>query len=311
MPAANHNFTIEQGSAFEIVFEFIDSNNSPVNLTNWCSILQWKDNADNTQIFNTNYEGNDYRMFVSNTGKITLQIPARITKDYNFTTATYDLDLQEPNEQYTNSGLKTYRLSTGTITILKRNTPSLTADCASANIDFDLESCNAGCDNLDPYAVIYNGGSVSINDLLTNTSSMTISDSRTIENIDVVIQGLNHPSPQDLIFILEPPTGQNRYPVILSMNSKILNYKPGFSFVFSERAPVGSSLYSVMNNKSCRLTDKTNIFTLNSFNNATSNFSHLIGNAISGSWSLKIIDSDSASSGSISNWALVITYSDT
>ena len=25
MPAANHNFTIEQGSAFEIIFEFIDS----------------------------------------------------------------------------------------------------------------------------------------------------------------------------------------------------------------------------------------------------------------------------------------------
>ena len=74
MPAANHNFTIEQGSAFEIVFEFINNNNNPIDLTNWCALLQWIDNEDNTEIFNTNYEGDSYRMFVDSLGKITLQI---------------------------------------------------------------------------------------------------------------------------------------------------------------------------------------------------------------------------------------------
>lgn len=306
MPAANHNFTIEQGSAFEIVFEFLDNNTLPIDLTNWCALLQWVDSNGSTAVFNTNYDGDDYRMFVDSRGKITLQIPARITKNYNFATAVYDLDLQEPNEQYVNSGLKTYRLSTGAVTLLKRNTPVITTDCASINSDFDLDACSVGCENLDPYAIVYNGSTVVINDNSINTSSITTSNTKSIENIDIVINGLRHPSPQDLIFILEPPTsGLNS--VLLSVNSKISNYKPGFSFVFSDRAPAGTSLNNVINNKGCRITNKSNRVSIVGFNTSAS-FSHLLGSPISGQWKLHIIDSDTGASGSIDGWKLIITY---
>ncbi len=107
MPAANHNITIEQGSAFEIVFEFINNNNLPIDLTNWCAILQWIDDQDNTEIFNTNYDGDDYRMFVDSLGKITLQIPAKITKDYNFDSAIcYDWFFSI----YTNCSINLFKL---------------------------------------------------------------------------------------------------------------------------------------------------------------------------------------------------------
>lgn len=309
MPAANHNFTIEQGSAFEIVFEFINSNNIPIDLTNWCALLQWIDSDDNAAIFNTNYDGDDYRMFVDSLGKITLQIPAKITKDYNFSTATYDLDLQEPNEQYVNSGLKTYRLSTGTVTLLKRNTPPVTTDCANVNSDFDIDACSVGCDNLDPYSVVYDGSALIVNDNAVNISTITTQDTRNIENIDVAINGLRHSSPQDLIFILEPP-GNTLNSVLLSMNSKITNYKPGFSFVFSDRAPGNTYLNNVMNNKSCRITNKSNRVNVVGFTTSTS-FAHLLGQAISGQWKLHIIDSDTGTAGSIESWKLIITYSET
>jgi subtilisin-like proprotein convertase family protein len=309
MPAANHNFTIEQGSAFEIVFEFINNENNPINLTNWCALLQWIDNANNIQTFNTNYDGDNYKMFLDSLGKITLQIPAKITKNYNFNSAVYDLDLQEPNEQYPNSGLKTYRLSTGTVTLLKRNTPALTTDCASINSEFDLDTCSVGCENLDPYAVVYEGSSVVVSDNTITTSSISVTNSRTIENIDVVINGLRHSSPQDLIFILESPNSSLNS-VLLSMNSKISNYKPGFSFVFSDRAPVNVYLNSVLNNKSCRITNKSTTLSLTNFNTSAS-FSHLIGQALSGLWKLHVIDSDAGVAGSIDSWKLIITYSDT
>ena len=308
MPAAVHNFTLEQGSAFEIVFEFINSNNIPIDLTNWCALLQWVESDGGTLVFNTNYDGDNYRMFVDSLGKITLQIPARITKDYNFTTAVYDLDLQEPNEQYVNSGLKTYRLSTGIVTLLARNTPVITTDCANLNSDFNLDACSIGCDNLDPYSIVYDGSTIAINDNASNTSSVTTSDTRLIESIDVAIYGLSHPSPQDLIFILKSPNNALNS-VLLSANSKIANYRPGFSFVFSDRAPVGVSLNNVMNNKSCRITDKSSRVSIVGFT-TNANFTHFLGTSIAGQWTLYVIDSDTGASGSIESWKLIITYAE-
>ena len=308
MPAAVHNFTLEQGSAFEIVFEFINSNNIPIDLTNWCALLQWVESDGGTLVFNTNYDGDNYRMFVDSLGKITLQIPARITKDYNFTTAVYDLDLQEPNEQYVNSGLKTYRLSTGIVTLLARNTPVITTDCANLNSDFNLDACSIGCENLDPYSIVYDGSTIVINDNASNTSSVTTSDTRLIESIDVAIYGLSHPSPQDLIFILKSPNNALNS-VLLSANSKIANYRPGFSFVFSDRAPVGVSLNNVMNNKSCRITDKSSRVSIVGFTTSAS-FTHLLGTSTAGQWTLHVIDSDIGASGSIESWKLIITYAE-
>ena len=42
MSAAIHNFFIEQGSDFQITFRYLDTNEVPVDLTNYCVSLLWK-----------------------------------------------------------------------------------------------------------------------------------------------------------------------------------------------------------------------------------------------------------------------------
>ena len=53
MPAAEYNFNIEKGTAFVISFEYKDDNELPINLTNWCARLRWKDNNDSIVTFNS------------------------------------------------------------------------------------------------------------------------------------------------------------------------------------------------------------------------------------------------------------------
>lgn len=307
MPAANHNFVIEQGSSFDIIFQFIDSNNLPVDLSNWCCILQWLDTNGDAQVFTNSNKTNNYRMVLDTDGKITLQIPAHITRNYTFDSALYDLDLQEPNEQFMDGGLKTYRLATGTVTLLKRNTPPVDMDCANVDADTHLDICSYECSNLDSHSIVYTGNNLVINDDSLNYNSIYIDNTAEIDNIEIIIQGLRHPSPQDLVFILDPPN--NALPsVLLSANSKIINYKPGFTFVFSDRAPNNILLNNVQHNKLCRIKDKTNIFSINNFN-LLGSIDHLRNQSAYGNWTLNILDTDTGGYGSIDLWKLIITYS--
>lgn len=307
MPAANHNFVIEQGSSFDIIFQFIDSNNLPINLNNWCCVLQWIDSDGDAQVFTSTNKTPNYRLFLDNTGKITFQIPAHVTKNYNFDSATYDLDLQEPNEQYINSGLKTYRLATGTVTLLKRLTPPMDMDCANMDADTSLDICSYECANLDSHAIVYNGNNIVINDNTVNYDLIYVDNNSQIDNIEVVIQGLRHPSPQDLMFILDPPNNASPS-VLLSANSKITNYKPGFSFIFSDIAPNNVFLHNVQHNKLCRIKDKTDLISINNFN-VLGSIDHLRNQSAYGNWKLNILDTDNGGYGSIDSWKLIITYS--
>ena len=45
MPAANYNFTIEQGSSFAISFQYLDNEQNPIDITNWCARLRWKEDV--------------------------------------------------------------------------------------------------------------------------------------------------------------------------------------------------------------------------------------------------------------------------
>ncbi len=122
MPAANYNFTIEKGTAFVISFEYKDNDNNIINLTNWVARLRWKDNTDAITTFVTNTRNSDYEFIITpEDGKITLKIPASKTAAYGFTSATYDLELQEPNDLYSGGGKKVFRILAGTITVLARN----------------------------------------------------------------------------------------------------------------------------------------------------------------------------------------------
>lgn len=306
MPATAYPLVIEQGSDYKISFQYLDEAGNNLDLTNWCVILQWKTNSDELYVFSNKSNSDNYNLTADSTGKIVLQIPSKTTLLYDFDSAVYDLDLQETTEQYLNSGLKTYRLVTGSVSIIKRNIPINLQACSSflTNTNSLEDSCNMICNQSDPYSVSYNGSSLNIVDNSVVSGVVNVNDNRTIENVEIIINGLKHASPQDLSFLLAPPSGNK---ILLSSNNKISNYSNGFSFGFSNKASPGVFLSSVNNGGICNILDKTN---LTKYNNETllSSINHLIGYSVNGNWGLIIRDSDVGVSGSIDGWNLVITY---
>lgn len=305
MPAVLFNTTIEQGSGYEVVFTYTDSFGLPIDVSNYCVLLQWVTNANDLYAFSNRYDGTDYSLQANTDGTIVLRIPARTTQGYSFTSAVYDLDIQEPNETYPGSGLATYRLATGTVFIGKRNTSTIQSNCADISSGFNLqENCNVECGKLDTYSIAYDGTGFFILDNTSVSSSINITDTRLIENIEVAINGLRHNSPQDLAIILEPPTGNS---VLLTANNKITNYRPGFSCMFSNRAVPSNTISNITSGSLCSIVDKTNHFKYNN-ESLQSSFSHLFNQSITGNWRLRIVDTDIGVSGSLDSWKLIITY---
>lgn len=336
MPAASYNFQIEQGSEFNIVFQYLDTNNNPVNLSDKCVVLRWLTNNNNIFTFSSattasldNISG--YSLTGDNTGTINFQISAQKTKDYVFTTATYDLDIVETVGTLT----KNTRILTGTIGIIPRNF-SLIENCTLINADpiiplaADEPEVTAtvtvtptdvvvtptpddgfvdlclpeDCVSLDILSRVYSGSGITINDYQNNSGTIEISNTGIIENVELAINGLRHSSPQDLTFILAPPSGSG---ILISANSKIPNYSSGFSFMFSNRAAAGAYLHNASNGGVCNILDKTNSYYFDN-TKLTYSFDHLFNSSITGIWTLYANDNDVGVSGSIDSWKIILTY---
>lgn len=142
MSAANYNFNIEKGTAFVISFEYRNDANEIINLTNWCARLRWQDNQGNIQTFVTDTRNSNYEFIIEPTlGKIILKIPASVTAAYTFTTAGYDLELQEPNDLYSGGGRKVFRILEGNINTIARNVPDSDAFSCSFDTQDDCGMC--------------------------------------------------------------------------------------------------------------------------------------------------------------------------
>lgn len=125
MAAANYNFTIEKGTSFVIAFQYKNSAEVPIDLTNWCARLRWVDNLASTGVFQTTNITEDYSFTLEpSNGKMTFKIPAIKTAAIQWTSAKYDLELQEPTDLYGSTleeNKKTYRILEGTITTISKN----------------------------------------------------------------------------------------------------------------------------------------------------------------------------------------------
>lgn len=142
MPAADYSFVIEKGTAFVISFEYRDDNNIPINLTNWCARLRWKDNNNNIKTFVSNTRNNEYEFIIEPLlGKIVLKIPASQTASYTFSSASYDLELQEPNDLYSGGGKKVFRILQGSISTIERNVPDTDAFACDFDTQDDCGTC--------------------------------------------------------------------------------------------------------------------------------------------------------------------------
>lgn len=307
MAAINYDFQIEQGSYSTISFIYQDADGNNIDLTGWCVVIQWTDNLGEQKLFTNREKTDQYDITTYSNGRIVFNLSATTTNSYNFDTAVYDLDLQEPNEQYTGSGYKTLRLATGTVSIIKRSNPqTLLTNCADLLVN-NSDICPIECLTNDIYAVTYTGNSMTIPDIGKTTDIINISDNRTIEKIEVMIRGLRHKNPQDLQFLLSPPSGN---PILLANNHKISNYIPGFTFVFSDDAAADQYLHNIKNNQKCKIYSKTSSVIIDGteYPNIEHSFTSLQNLPAQGDWILTIADSDPMQSGTISSWSIIVTY---
>lgn len=122
MPAADYSFPIEKGTSFFISFDYKDDTRNAINLTNWCARLRWIDNNGEIKTFITNTTNSEYQFNIDPLiGRIILKFPASTTAAFNFITASYDLELQEPNDLYNGGGKRVFRILQGNINLVTRN----------------------------------------------------------------------------------------------------------------------------------------------------------------------------------------------
>ena len=343
MAAATHNFSIESGSDFTITFQYLDINELPVDLTGYCVTflmkpLEGSGLAEGFASVNssTSLITSGWTLLV-NESNITFSLNSVKTSAIQWTSGVYDLYITENS-----TPSRKYRIATGTITIIPSNFPlcagTICGDEASCidilnrslvtptptpglsvtptptpsanNTPSGPDLCERFCNGLDIDAELYIGGTVVIPDNGSVSGTISIDNTRTLQNIELIINKLKHPYPQDLAMILIPPTGNK---ILLSANDKIRNNNPvnGFSYIFSNKAAPGVYINNVPNNNEnipyVNIFNKTSIY---NFNNETlsSDLTSWIGSRPSGNWTLLVKDHDVDGSGTIEDGRLVMTY---
>tara|TARA_B100001778_G_scaffold190631_1_gene157067 strand:- start:2911 stop:3852 length:942 start_codon:yes stop_codon:yes gene_type:complete len=307
MPAASFSFQLEQGSDFQIVFRYLDSSSNPVNLTNMHVLFRFQDNNGVDYSFDNITETTDYSLTTTSDGVITLLIPAKITDNYTFSSAQYELDIQEPNEVFSGAGTKSNRILFGNISVIARTlTPPTRSDLTIFPAQNKLCPPVMLAD-----AVIYEGDALTITDNSVVNSSIAVADTRDVQQIEVGIEGLNHTNIQDLNIFLTCPALAANNAILLVGSEKFNQYTPGFSFIISDRAESTTSAYSVTDGGMFKPTDKTDYirFKIGATEQTLQHsFSSQVGSAANGDWTLHICDHDKNAIGFISGWKLYITF---
>jgi hypothetical protein len=202
-------------------------------------------------------------------GRIQLRLPAETTNSYSWTTANYELEIISPDLFYNGGSRIVKRLIQGTITLRTRLIPS--ANIPSCTVseeiidqsftgDLDLssysitDSCiGSPCEFIGGNAVIYNMfdpltelPTIYLQDrVLANNEniygksnpfplSVSVTESRIIERIDVYFDGFSHSSPTDVRLLL---THNGSGVLLLDQNKFPGDNKPkNLSFILSDYA---------------------------------------------------------------------------
>jgi hypothetical protein len=100
MAAGIYNFTIEQGTTFQRVFKYKDSNGNPIDLSEIEALrMQIRENIEDTDpVTGGEFDlDNGFTRSIptgeSIANQFTLLIPSAITAGFNFTNAFYDIEL--------------------------------------------------------------------------------------------------------------------------------------------------------------------------------------------------------------------------
>lgn len=145
MSAATYSFNIEKGTSFVISFEYKDDQNNAINLTNWCARLRWIEDQPADPVVRTfisDTRNSEYEFVIDPIpGRVTLKIPAAQTLLFNFNSARYDFELQEPNDLYSGGGKKVFRILQGVVNLVARNVPDTDAFQCDKEVQDDCGTC--------------------------------------------------------------------------------------------------------------------------------------------------------------------------
>lgn len=170
MPAAIHNFIIEQGSTFTILFEYTDAAGTLQDLSNYCIRLRLKSSdGSDIRLYSSNSGGTDATLQNISTGTIRWFLSSKVTSDFKFTSASYDLDITSNDTGYIT------RLSTGIIQVTANSFPECPDDTKSYCKDCIGITANDGVGNT--------GGTGTTG--ITPTPTVTVTVTTTEEGGDV------------------------------------------------------------------------------------------------------------------------------
>ena len=121
MAASKYDFSIEQGTSFRLSFIYKNASGVAQDLSGWCARITWVTNSGSTQEFSSDTTNSVYSLDVDGlNGKVTFNLPAETTNNFNFYSAKYDIELQSPDEIYVGGGKYTTRILYGVVSIIKR-----------------------------------------------------------------------------------------------------------------------------------------------------------------------------------------------
>lgn len=347
MAAAVHPIAIEIGSDFNISFQYLDINENPIDLSGYCITMLMKPTSGSGKAFGFSSQNSSLTLssngwtLLKDNSTINFALKSSFTYEnmIDWPDGVYDLYITELSEPSKKS-----RIATGTISIIQNNFPECAAtSCGSEDECIgvintpdetptptqepspditptptptpatqipDIDLCEMFCNDLDLNAIMYIGSGLNIPDNSSVSGTISIDNTRTVQNIELMINKLKHSSPQDLAMILVPPTGDK---ILLSAHNKIINNNSinGFSYIISNKAIPNIYINNVSNNSTnipyVNILDKTSSYNFNDENLST-NLQSWIGSAPSGDWTLIINDHDIGVSGSIQDWRLIVTY---
>jgi hypothetical protein len=280
MAAAVHNIAIEAGSNFTITFQYLDVNENPIDLTGYCITFLMKSSTGRAYGFSSNNSAaslltNGWTL-LTDQNNITFALSSSETAKIPWLQGVYDLYVTENSVPK-----KKFRIATGSVTVIANNFPECAntvcgdeAECievlnqslvtptptqgppptptptpaANSSGPIGPDICERFCNGLDIDAIMYIGSGLSIIDNSSVSGTISIADNgRVLQNIELMINRLKHPYPQDLAFVLVPPTGNS---ILLSAHEKIKNNNPinGFSYIVSNKAAPGVYISNVINN---------------------------------------------------------------
>ena len=109
MTAAVHNFTVEAGATFVVIFKWLSSG-APVNLTGATAKLQVRETSKSSAVLFEASTANGKLSIAAALGEITLTITATESTAFAWTFGKYDLEV-------TNASGTIHRLVRGTVSI--------------------------------------------------------------------------------------------------------------------------------------------------------------------------------------------------